>query len=329
MHFSVYHYGVADSFHYLDDFFFAGPPHSDDCSWAITSFQTLCSQLGVPLKQEKLVLPSTSMTFLGILLDSASQIASIPQDKLEALLTSLRTHLKFYKDGTTVTKRSLLSLIGKLSFATKVIPAGRIFLRRLLDTAHSTPNLDAPLQLSSDSALDITWWLKFASNWNGTAFFLEPSWSHSPDMCLYTDASSEIGFGAYWNGRWLQGRWAEALQHHSIQWKELYAIVMASEVWGHLWPNKRILFYCDNMAIVQLWRSGLSKSPVLMHLVRALFFVAAKHNFHVSITHIAGVDNSIADALSRFLMQKFHLLAPDADVHQTPTPAQLTYHSAL
>ena len=149
------HYGVADSFHYLDDFFFAGPPHSDDCSWAITS---LCLQLGVPLKQEKLVLPSTSMTFLGILLDSASQIASIPQDKLEALLTSLRTHLKFYKDGTTVTKRSLLSLIGKLSFATKVIPAGRIVLRRLLDTAHSTPHPP------SDSALDITWWLKFASN---------------------------------------------------------------------------------------------------------------------------------------------------------------------
>ena len=55
--------------------------------------------------------------------------------------------------------------------------------------------------------------------------------------------------------------------------------------------SERILFYCDNMAV---WRSGLSKAAFLMHLVRSLFFVAAKHNFHVSITHIAGVENSIA-----------------------------------
>ncbi len=90
------HYGVADSFHYLDDFFFAGPPHSDDCSWAITS---LCLQLGVPLKQEKLVLPSTSMTFLGILLDSTSQIASIPQDKLDALSSDTPQVLQGWDNG--------------------------------------------------------------------------------------------------------------------------------------------------------------------------------------------------------------------------------------
>ncbi len=42
--------------------------------------------------------------------------------------------------------------------------------------------------------------------------------------------------------------------------------------------------------------------------------------------HIAGVNNSIADALSRFHM---HLLAPDADKERTLTPTQLTYHSAL
>ncbi len=245
---------------------------------------------------------------------------------MDTLLASLRQHIHLYRQGTTVTKRSLLSLIGTLSFATKVIPAGRIFLRRL---AHSVSHLEAPLRLTLDSALDINWWLTFASTWNGQAFFLEPAWSHSPDMALFTDASSEIGYGAFWNGHWIQQRWPQPLQHHSIQWKELYAIVVACEAWGHLWSTKRILFHCDNMAIVHLWRAGLSKAPLLMHLVRALFFVAAKYNFHVTITHIAGVDNSIADALSRFLMPKFHQLAPDADSEPTVAPTQLTLHSAL
>ncbi len=117
----LHHYGVNASFHYLDDFsFFAGPPGSGDCHWAITSFQS------VPLTPEKLVSPTTTMTFLGIQLDSVQQVASLPLDKLAALLTYLRQHIQLYRDGSTVTKRSLLSLIGKLSFATKVIPAGRI-----------------------------------------------------------------------------------------------------------------------------------------------------------------------------------------------------------
>ena len=92
---------------------------------------------------------------------------------------------------------------------------------------------------------------------------------------------------------------------------------MACEVWGHLWPNKRILFYCDNMAVVHLWRSGLSKAWSGRYF---LWLPSTTFMFH-----IAGVENSIADALSRFLMQKFHLLAPDADDEPTLTPDQLTY----
>ncbi len=311
---------IMRSFHYLDDFFFAGPPHSDDCSWAITSFLALCSQLGVPLKQEKLVLPSTKMTFLGINLDAETQIASIPQDKLDALLTSLRLHLKFYRDRTPVTKRALLSLIGKLSFATKVIPAGRIFLRRLLDTAHSITDLDTPLHLSWESALDINWWLTFASTWNGTAFFLELAWSHSPDMCLYTDASSEIGYGAFWKGHWIQARWPPALQPHSIQWKELYA---ACEVWGHLWPNKRILFYCDN-----IWQLSTSGGPACPKLH---FSCTWSGRCFLWPTFMFPLPTSQALIIPSLMLcsASFHLLAPEADEAPTLTPDQLTYHSAL
>ena len=323
-----YYFGVSNSFHYLDDFFFAGSPSSLVCHNAITHFQLLCDQLGVPLKPEKLVLPTTKMTFLGIHLDSTNQIASIPHDKMAALLTSLRQHVRFYTSKQPVTKRSLLSLIGKLSFATKVIPAGRIFLRRLLDLAHSVPALDAPLHLTEDAVLDINWWLAFAQSWNGEAFFLDPTWTHSPEMNLFTDASSEIGYGAFWNGHWFQQKWSSTNHHHSIQWKELYAILIACEVWGHGWTRKRVLFHCDNQTVVYLWRSGMSKAPTLMHLVRALFFVAARHNFHVTVTHIAGTDNGIADALSRFHLQRFAQLAPDADPDPTPIPARLTFHSS-
>ncbi len=58
-----------------------------------------------------------------------------------------------------------------------------------------------------------------------------------------------------------------------------------------------------------------------MRLLRDLFYTAATHNFHVNIAHIPGVDNSIADSLSRFQMERFHALAPDADDRPTPLPS--------
>ena len=59
---------------------------------------------------------------------------------------------------------------------------------------------------------------------------------------------------------------------------------MACEVWSKCWSGKHLLFHCDNQAIVQVWGTGL-RSSSLMRLVRALFFVAARCNFHVLIAH--------------------------------------------
>ena len=81
-------------------------------------------------------------------------------------------------------------IIGKLSFACKVVPAGRIFLRWLLDLAHSVHHYHEEVYINEEALLDIQWWLSFASQWNGKAFFLEPSWTPPEEFQLYTDASS-------------------------------------------------------------------------------------------------------------------------------------------
>ncbi len=49
--------------------------------------------------------------------------------------------------------------------------------------------------------------------------------------------------------------------------------------------------HSDNMAIVD---SGSCRDPQAMHL----FFIAAHFNFSLQASHIRGVDNGLADALS-------------------------------
>ena len=46
----------------------------------------------------------------------------------------------------------------------------------------------------------------FLSGWNGRSFFLDSTVTSSPDLELYTDAISLVGFGGYFNGQWYEYR---------------------------------------------------------------------------------------------------------------------------
>ena len=67
------------------------------------------------MAHDKLEGPSTTITFLGLELDSVSREIRLPMDKLVSLLDQLN----HWPMGHKTTKRKLLSLIGMLSFATK------------------------------------------------------------------------------------------------------------------------------------------------------------------------------------------------------------------
>jgi len=143
-------YGVHHLLHYLDDFLTAGPPDSPICNHNLNTMLQLYEHIQAPVKSSKIEGPSTSITFLGIHLDTVAMEASIMQEHRDSLLSELCWHCR-------CTKRDLLSLISKLSFACKVIPSGRIFLRRLTDLSTTVEKLHHHLPLSKEAKLDLRW----------------------------------------------------------------------------------------------------------------------------------------------------------------------------
>ena len=224
-------YGVSDLIHYLDDFFTVGHHNSGHCQDHLTSIIRAAELLHIPLAPEKVEGPQSIMTFLGIELDSVQGLARLPQEKLEEIRHQLTTWGKRRK----CTKRELLALIGKLSFAIKVVPAGRTFLRRLIDLSMTVHRMHHHITLTSLARKDIEWWQHFLPAWPGVALFLEPGWARAIDLNLFTDAAGAIGFGGYFQGAWFNGRWQtnQTLDTPgiSIAWQELYAIVLAAAVW--------------------------------------------------------------------------------------------------
>ena len=157
-------YNLKWVLHYLDDYFLAGPPSSTSCKKHLCCFLQVCRKLGFPVATEKVEGPATILTFLGLELDSVKQQISLPADKLHQILQELQLWLRHRKK---VTKRELLSLIGKLVFAARAVPAGRLFLRRLISLSTKAKSLHHHIR---EAHADIMWW---HSTWNGTAPLLE------------------------------------------------------------------------------------------------------------------------------------------------------------
>ena len=311
---------IFNTIHYLDDFLIAGKPDSDECKKALQTMLQVCEQLGFPIAQTKIEGPTTVITFLGIHIDTIKMELRLPMEKLDDLLSLLKRWLRKRK----ATKRELLSLIGKLSFAAKVVPAGRIFLRRLIDLSTSAKKLHHHIYLSTSARADIQWWQDFLPGWNGVSLMLQEKWETAADLNLSTDASGTLGFGAYFQGAWFTGTWSIAQLPRSIQWKELFAIVAAAATWGNQWQTKKILVSCDNQAIVQVWQAKNPKHPAITRLCRILFLLAARNNFNIALKHLPGKINSRADALSRQQVQHFKRLTPEAAADPTTIPAWLT-----
>ena len=195
-------YLISNLIHYLDDFLIVEKPSSAECERKCYT----CKQLGFPIAERKIEGPTTMITFLDILMDTVKMELCLPCDKLEALTSLLQQWSTTKKKAT---KREFLSLIGKLSFAAKVIPASRILLRRLIDLSTSVKMLHHHITLTAGARADIQWWHDFLPGWNGVSLMLQADWQTAADLNLFTDASGTLGFRAYFKGAWIMGTWSK------------------------------------------------------------------------------------------------------------------------
>ena len=220
-------------------------------------------------------------------------------------------------------KGELRSLVGKLGFAARVIKPGRLFLRHLINLSTRVKEDFHYVTLNSEAKADIKWWYDALVDFNGISFIL-PAFTDSDTLRLHTDASG-IGFGAVFGDKWFFHEWPESFSRVTIDinFRELFAIVVAFETWGHLFEKKQIKFYTDNENICNLWKSLAPKDLGLMRLLRHLYFRAFKNNCNVLLTHIPGKYNIQADLLSRLQVDKFKQISPAAEITPTPIPARV------
>ena len=304
--------------HYSDDFLMFTRADLITAHHHLRTLKHAFEVLDIPVATDKLVGPATKLPYLGIEIDTENFTLSIPQDKVDELVQQMPR----WCGRRTCTLRELQSLNGKFNFFSKVIRPGRMFTRRLIGLTKTVSQPSHHITMNKEAREDIHWWCEFLVKCNRSSFIPDPRRIFSTDLVLFTDATKHIGFGGIYGSAWIQSRWPPHFHEENIDFKELFAILAAVFTWGSSWRGKRVVIVTDNKPITQVWDSTVSTSPRIMILIRKLYMFAALSHFSLSLKHILGHFNPIADALSRFQTQRFHHLMPHAEEQPTPIPAE-------
>lgn len=191
-------------------------------------FYKLAQDIGLPIKPSKTVLPTTTLTFLGLELDTVEFEIRLPEDKLVSLMVEV-LKLKSQKSATLT---QLQSLIGMLNFACRVVPPGRPFLRRLIDLTVGRKKTYYHRRLSSEAKADLDTWGLFLNDFNGKALFPSGITHSSASLHLFTDAS-DLGYGCTFGKEWFFGQFSSNWLQFHIAVREFLPIVIALELWCH------------------------------------------------------------------------------------------------
>ena len=115
---------ISSLIHYLDNYFTAGKADSPQCAAKVEIICKVFKQLCIPIAEDKLEGPTTIIVYLDTVIDSIKQQIRLPLDKYNELSSLLEQWQRRKK----CTKWELLSLIGKLAFASKVVRSSQLFL---------------------------------------------------------------------------------------------------------------------------------------------------------------------------------------------------------
>ena len=134
---------------------------------------------------------------------------------------------------------------------------------------------------------DINWFLLFVKNFNSTATYIYDN-LHCPDL-IELDACL-FGLGGRLN------QYVYTLEFQNNETPSMFKIVHF-EMWNvSMWQGKRIIFKCDNEAVVSVINTGVTKDNDLPTLECKIWLETAPRE----IVHIRSKDNKFADLLSHW-----------------------------
>ena len=273
---------------------------------AYNALANLFDELGLRESKSKAHPPSTCMPYLGVEFDTMAMVMRVPAEKVE----ELRSELNRWRRKSTVTKKALQTLLGRLFWVARCVRFSRGFMARLLaqlKTMHTLSD-NKKVPLSDDCKEDILWWARYIRQFNGTELlYATDPLDLSLDQLLETGAlvccgdAQPMGGGSYCGDEYWSRPFPSWLQDSEtpIHLKEFWVILVSSWLWGHTWRGRMVYIFCDNTAVVDTLDRERPSDKKLQELLREFLFIVCTRGFTPIFRKIGTLANATADYISR------------------------------
>ena len=267
---------------------------------------SLFKDLGLDESVKKAEGPSNQMVYLGVMFDSVAMEMRVPPDKLE----EIKSEIKLWSRKTTITRRDLQSLLGKLFWVGKVVKFARAFMGRLLQQLRTMGNSkdNFKVKLSDESRRDLKWWARYLDHFNGIQMIidedpflltLDQMLDRPRDLCA--GDATPTGGGAWYDHSFWSRKLPKDLQDPKvpIHLKEFWVVIVSARLWGDDWAGRSVVIWCDNDAVVDTIVYKKPRDPALLSLLREFLYLVVTKKFFPVVRKIGTKDNSLADFISR------------------------------
>ena len=284
---------------YLDDLIGVSPPESGTVAYE--GLGALLRDLGLEENIPKACPPATSQAVLGIQVDTVSMTLSVTPERIQ----TTKDLLLVWQSRSRCTKTELRSLLGKLCSIVRCVRQSRVFINRLLTVLRSF-GTEKHVIVSPEFKKDIMWWSTFMAKYNGVSFIPPVEWT-APDVVFTTD-STLTGCGGLTDNEYFHTAFPPFVlgRGYSINALEILAVTVSVRLWGSQYAGKKILIYCDNEQAVLAINTGKTREPFVGTCVRQLWLEVSIFGFQLKAVHLPGVDNRLADSLSRWHTSSYY-----------------------
>jgi len=284
---------------YVDDFLFLAASQASALE-ARGYVQALLDLLGLRRNVAKGCWEPTQRLapHLGLGVDTLRQQFFVPPDRLAKLeQLALAVLGRAGRNCGLVPRRLLASFCGLAQSLYLALPPARFMLASLHEALNSDKqSWSVSVRLSSQARTDLRWFAAVPSQWNGRALFRAPE-----TAVLHCDASQHAWSGVLNSRLEARGSWRAHQMPEHITSKELRAVLFTVESFLPLLRGRRVRLWEDNQGVVAMLASWTSRSPLLMSLIRRLWWLLDCHDISISATYIRSAANVWADSLSRWV----------------------------
>ena len=283
-----------ECFPYIDDSFIVADSW-EKCQATVEDLKDLLERLGFVVHPQKSELvPARELIFLGFRLDSREMRIFLTKEKEEKFLRAAGDLLN--KGYPSI--REVAGLVGLMvAFSQAVTYASsyqkQLEMDKILELGRNLGNYNRKMVVSELARQDIAWWVR---NIKKSGRKIKPA---NIACVLHADASNQ-GWGAHVGELATGGRWSEPEAGDHINVLELRAILLGLRSLCGEHGSAHIRVMSDNTtAIAYVKHKGGVRSPECNRVAKEIWGWAEERQIWLSIAHIPGVENVLADEKSR------------------------------